>query len=331
MRSCRRRHSSPGHADSDEPGDLWTCDEDANVLRCSKELETQPSTPTPEVENATNSGKRSWGQKLRRLMGFPKSGIRKARGLWCEVDIPPVNWSLTSCPSSGSTKVRVLTYNLFWWNLFDRHHGSDRSAGRLMKRTAEEDGAYDMMAFQEVGGMDRVLADAEMTEAYTALDGGSGITIAYRHDLWTLLKQGTQYVGENSKDQYYGKRRVMWARLQNAEGKVVFFMNHHGPLRVSQSGGCTGSATSLNIMRVVGENAEAQDVVILVGDFNARPWSSRIREMKKRMGHVFSGTSMGGVDHVFSNCADQAKGQILGKGDGRHKSDHDAISATFSI
>merc|ERR1711920_208188 len=107
-------------------------------------------------------------------------------------------------------------------------------------------------------------------------------------------------VGEDSRDQYYGKRSAMWARFRNAEGKTVFVMNHHGPLRVSQGGGCTGSATSLNMMRVIGENAHVSDAIILVGDFNARYSSSRMQELRKRLTLVHSGTSwstvsMGGI------------------------------------
>jgi len=34
MSSCRRRHSSPSFADSDQFGALWTCDETSNAMRC---------------------------------------------------------------------------------------------------------------------------------------------------------------------------------------------------------------------------------------------------------------------------------------------------------
>merc|ERR1719499_1932486 len=94
-------------------------------------------------------------------------------------------------------------------------------------------------------------------------------------------------VGEDSRDQYYGKRSAMWVRLRNAEGKTVFFMNHHGPLRVSEGGGCTGSAAALNILKVIGENARAEDAIILTGDFNAQSFSSRIRELDRRLNRVF--------------------------------------------
>jgi endonuclease/exonuclease/phosphatase family metal-dependent hydrolase len=310
MQACRRRFRAPGQWGSDLPGDRWKCDEAANEMRCDESVKLPvPGSP----------------------MSFPETGVLKAEGLWCQVDIPPPEWSLKRCPSSGDTVVKVLTYNLFWWNLFNIHDGSDRSAGRLMERTSG-DASYDFMGFQECEDVGRVLSDAGMSESYTGIDGGSAVAMAYRHSRWTMLDHKSEFVGEDSRDQYYGKRRAMWARFQSIEeNTTAFFMNHHGPLKVSKGGGCTGSATSLNIMRVIAQNAREDDVIILLGDFNARPQSSRIQEMNRRLYRVYSGTAIGGVDHVYSNCPDHASGHNLGKGDGNHGSDHDALSVTFRV
>jgi len=265
------------------------------------------------------------------VVGYPSTGLKKAANMWCQVDIPPADWNLKSCPASGTTKLKVLSYNLFWWNLFDRHSGSDRSAGRLIARTGGEE-KYDVMGFQECDDRWRVLRDAGLNEAeYEAIDGGRAIAVAYRKTKWTLLDHDSVDVGEDSHEQYYGKRSAMWVRLRNAEGKTVFFMNHHGPLKVSQGGGCTGSATALNIMKVIGENAQSGDVIVLVGDFNAALGSSRIQELERRLTKVHSGYIFGGVDHVFSNCGARGTGQTLEKGDGHYKSDHNALSASFEI
>merc|ERR1712187_482002 len=125
----------------------------------------------------------------------------------------------------------------------------------------------------------------------------------------------------------------MWVRLRHIDesNKTVFFVNHHGPLKVSQGGGCTGSATAMNILKVISENAHTSDVIMLVGDFNAALGSSRVQEMERRLTKVHSGRIYGGVDHIFSNCGDRGKGQTLGNGDGWAGSDHEALSATFRI
>lgn len=268
------------------------------------------------------------------VVGFPHSGQMKASGLWCEVEKPPEDWSLKACPfpnSGQKTRVKVLTYNLFWWNLFNQHQGSHRSAGRLIAETAGSEG-YDLMGFQECDDRYRILGDAKaegLQGDWEALDGGHAVSLMYRKDRFSLLASGSQDVGEDSHKQYYGKRGAVWVRLQHQDGTKVFFVNHHGPLPVSYGGGCTGSATAHNIMRLIAEHAHQGDAIILTGDFNAEPWSSRIQELSKRLHKVFSGSSMGGVDHIFSNCAQDQKGENLGKGRGHHGSDHDALSVTF--
>merc|ERR1719336_94074 len=270
--------------------------------------------------------------ELGRNLGYPSTGVKKAANLWCAVDVPPPQWNLKSCPASGTTSVKVLTYNLFWWNLFNIHHGSGRSAGRLIARTGGPE-KYDIMGFQECDDVWRVLHDAEMHHnEYDAVDGGRAIAVAWRKTKWTKLAHDSVDVGEDSKDQYYGKRSAMWVRLRNnQDGKTVFFVNHHGPLKVSQTGGCTGTATALNIMKLISENAQTTDLIILVGDFNAALGSSRINELERRLDKVHSGRIFGGVDHIFSNCGSRGHGQTLGKGEGHYKSDHEALSATFRI
>jgi len=267
-------------------------------------------------------------------IGWPNAtrtvGI-KATNQWCEVGIPESTWNLKACPSSSrQTTVKVLTYNLFWWNLFGQRGGSGRSAAKLIVSTSGPD-QYDLMAFQECDDRWRVVDDLRkesMSGEYDAINGGRALAVLYRKSRWTLIDHGTEDVGEDSRAQYYGRRSAMWARLRHRmDGIVVFFVNHHGPLPVSWGGGCTGSATALNIMKLIADNAHPGDRIVLVGDFNAEPHASRIGELDARLNRVFTGTSMGGVDHIYSNCAGQAVVDRKNLGSGG--SDHDALSATF--
>lgn len=222
-----------------------------------------------------------------------------------------------------------MNYNLFWWNLFDKHGGKDRSAGKLIAQTSDPE-EYDLMGFQECGDRERVLDDAKqegLQGEFETYDGGRGIAMAWRKSKWTLLAKGAEDVGEDSSAQYYGKRAAQWARLRHVDGKVVFFVNHHGPLPVSSGGGCAGSAAALNILKLISGNAYAGDTIILVGDFNAREDSSRIQELDRRLKRVFSGTSMGGVDHFYTSSCGPVDAMDLGSGG----SDHHALSAVFHI
>jgi len=243
-----------------------------------------------------------------------------------------MDWSpLKTCPTgmSGSTKVKVLTYNLFWWNLFDQRGGNGGSAGRLIAHTAGPE-QYDLMGFQECDDVWRVMGDAwgnGLSGEYGAINGGRALAIAYRKSRYTLLSSGAEDVGEDAPEQWYGKRTAQWARFQHRDGSTVFFVNHHGPLPVSKNGGCAGSATAYNIMKLIAKNAYTGDVIILVGDFNAALGSSRIWTLDNFMHRVYSGTSHGGVDHIFSNCNAKVTAHNLGAGG----SDHDALSAVFTL
>jgi endonuclease/exonuclease/phosphatase family metal-dependent hydrolase len=269
-----------------------------------------------------------------RKIGWPSDGPMKAADLWCSINVPSPSWDLKRCPSDGGLKVKVLSYNLYWWNLFGKHDGGGKSAGKLIART-EGDEMYDFMGFQECDSRGRVMAEAQssgLAGNYETIDGGRAIAMAYLKTRWALLEHGRQDVGEDSKHQYYGKRALVWARFQHLETqKTVFFGSHHGPLPVSASGGCTGSATALNIMKVVAENADVNDAIVITGDFNAAGGSSRVQELEKRLVRAFSGRAIGGIDHVFTNCGEGSSGSILGGGDGHFKSDHDALSVVLRI
>uniref|UniRef100_A0A7S4RNR7 Endonuclease/exonuclease/phosphatase domain-containing protein n=1 Tax=Alexandrium monilatum TaxID=311494 RepID=A0A7S4RNR7_9DINO len=309
MCSCRRRH---GRAEL--PSGL-RCDEVANAI-VRDDPAGAPRAPGPALPPGAVIG---W---------HPRAQIKSA-GLWCQVGLPPAGWNLKACPASGSsTTLKVLTYNLYWWNLFGRRHGAGQSAGRKIAQTSGPE-QYDLMGFQECDHMGRILGDAKdqgLSGDYGLANGGRALAIAWRRSRFTWLAEGKADVGEDDRSQYYGKRSAQWVRLHHRNGQVIFFLNHHGPLPVSWGGGCTGSTTSYNILRVIAENAHVGDVIIVVGDFNAEAHSSRIRALDGYLNRVFSGSALGGVDHILSNCAASSTAN-LGKGG----SDHDALSAVFRI
>jgi len=309
MCSCRRRYGS-----AELPRGM-RCDETANVI-----VQDASPGPAPAAGPAPPPGA---------VIGWSPTSVLKSAGLWCQVAVPPPGWSLKSCPSTGSsTTLKVLTYNLYWWNLFGRRHGNGKSAGRKIASTSGPE-QYDLMGFQECDHIGRIMGDARnqgLSGDYGLINGGRALGIAWRKSRFTWLAEGKKDVGEDHRSQYYGKRSAHWVRLRHNDGQVIFFLNHHGPLPVSKSGGCTGSSTAFNILKVIAENAHVDDVIIVVGDFNAEADSSRIQTLDGYLNRVFSGRSMGGVDHVLSNCAASGTAN-LGKGG----SDHDALSVTFRL
>jgi len=237
---------------------------------------------------------------------------------WCVGEEPEAGFDLRRTCGNG-TDMKVLTYNLFWWNLFTQHGGRGGSAGRLIARN----GQFDVMAFQECEDAWRVLRDGGVSGSYDIVAGPGATAMAFDNSTWELLEKGESWIAEDQWTQYFGKRAVQWVRLQHlTNNKTVFAANHHGPLPVNTGGQCGGPATAYNLLSVIRANAQEDDVKLLLGDFNADDRSSTQRVLKHymhRIAHYW-------VDAIFSSCP-YRRAWRLGTGG----SDHEAIEAHFEI
>jgi len=237
---------------------------------------------------------------------------------WCRGEVPLSGWDLRGT-CNGNTQVKVLSYNLFWWNLFGQRGGNGGSAGRLIRAN----GPFDIMGFQECDDVDRVLRDAGMEHTHLSIRADHGTAIAYKKDTWEVIDSGKQEVAEDNRFQYYGRRGVGWARLRHrANGKIAFFVNHHGPLQINTGGACGGDATAYNMLKVIGLNAQSNDVVIVLGDLNADGNSATQKVLKSHLYQIATDW----VDAIFSSCQ-----SVSWKNLGNGGSDHNAIEANFRI
>lgn len=264
-------------------------------------------------------------------MLWRSSGASVGRG-WCQAEAPAANWSLFDRGCAPGLRVKVLTYNLFWWNLFGVRGGNGGSAGALIAASQAQE-PFDILAFQECQDVYRVLGDAGLRGSYTGLqlsDGDIALGLAYRTSRWTQLSRGAEHVAEDRPEQFYGQRGVQWVRLQESAsvwgpGRVVFFLNHHGPLPVDTGGTCGGAATAYNLLRILGKHAQVGDLLILVGDFNAGGGSQTQATLREHMYRLVSSW----VDAVYSSCAGGAvrSAKLLGTGG----SDHRALEAVLEL
>uniref|UniRef100_A0A7S2DM23 Endonuclease/exonuclease/phosphatase domain-containing protein n=1 Tax=Alexandrium andersonii TaxID=327968 RepID=A0A7S2DM23_9DINO len=162
-----------------------------------------------------------------------------------------------------------------------------------------------------------------MSGSMATFVGGHACCIAYNKDKFKLLSKGKKEVAEDERAQYYGKRGMMWVRLEYKEGgKTILFANHHGPLRVNSGGQCGGKATAWNIVNTLKEEAKGDDAIVIVGDFNADDKSVTQRELMRFMNRLGSNW----VDTVMSNCK-SGTWKTLPKGG----SDHNAVKVELSI
>lgn len=260
-------------------------------------------------------------------MGWQATPQVVGGGSWCRAEVPSEQWMLSSC-WGNQVQVKVLTYNLFWWNLFGRQQSQGRTAGQLIAATSQQ--PYDIMAFQECEDVNRVLRDAGLADRYAALQGMYALGLAYRTSEWQLVGSGAQDVAEDGAQQWFGLRAGQWVRLQHrSTGRLVFFMNHHGPLPLGTGGRCGGDATAFNLLKVVATSARDGDAVLLVGDFNANAGSSTVQQLQRRLHKALSGSALGSIDHLFTSCGPNSVVATSNLGSGG--SDHDALTATFQI
>jgi endonuclease/exonuclease/phosphatase family metal-dependent hydrolase len=230
-------------------------------------------------------------------------------------------------------KVKVLTYNLYWWSLYGQRQGNHGSAAKLIKHTGLQE-PYDVMAFQECMDPTRILLEAGLLDQYMAFKGdGSGtsaICVLFHRANWALLAHGSSYVAEDTQAEYYGRRAAQWLHLRHrVTGHGLFVMNHHGPLPVNSGGRCGGKGIAYNLLQLIARHAQHGEAIVLVGDFNANAASATIRHLQQRLFRTYAGNFLGGIDNVFSNIEASAVVQRANLGKGG--SDHDALSVTLSL
>merc|ERR1719291_932227 len=142
----------------------------------------------------------------------------------------------------------------------------------------------------------QVLHEGGIEEAYGFVPGPHGLAMAYNKAVFRVLEQGYATVAVDEPEQFYGERSVQWMRVRHRHGAAVFFMNHHGPLRVNSGGRDGGPKTAGRIANAILSNVRPGDRVLLVGDFNAQAGAQTIRILDRHLPRRFTGEAMGGID-----------------------------------
>eukprot|EP00441_Pelagodinium_beii_P042939 CAMPEP_0197638552 /NCGR_PEP_ID=MMETSP1338-20131121/13450_1 /TAXON_ID=43686 ORGANISM="Pelagodinium beii, Strain RCC1491" /NCGR_SAMPLE_ID=MMETSP1338 /ASSEMBLY_ACC=CAM_ASM_000754 /LENGTH=540 /DNA_ID=CAMNT_0043211149 /DNA_START=90 /DNA_END=1712 /DNA_ORIENTATION=- len=228
-----------------------------------------------------------------------------------------------------SLRLKVLSYNLFWWKLFGVLKGANGTAGKLVAKEHKVE-AFDIIGFQECMDQSRVLRDAGLLGKFIAFAGPESKCMAFRKAAWRVIKHGHETVAADVYWNNYGARGAQWMRLYHLQAKkYVFFVNFHGPLSVNSGGTCGGVATARNILKIVSKNSQEGDIVLVLGDFNANPASLLVQEMANALLHVSSGPAFGGIDNIFTNLPPTAVQNHYSLGAGG--SDHNATTAIFDV
>jgi hypothetical protein len=284
----------------------------------------------------------------------------------CNVDKPKAGWHLNNfCSPSAevptskishaerflrsssndddSSQLKVLTYNLFWWNLFEKGKGENGAAGKNIAASAKEK-PFDLMGFQECEDVAWPLRDAKeagMADEFTTIINNHATAIAYRTAVFEEISRGGMDVTEDGPSQHYGSRGAYWVRLHHKPtGRKVFFMNHHGPTPINTGGTCGQEGVAYKLLKIIADYAKQGDAMILVGDFNIlwlNPapggfggWQDEHAFLDCHFKHDFANPTiedMWGLDNFYSACVKPVNGTVMDKGG----SDHNALSFIYEI
>jgi hypothetical protein len=294
-----------------------TCCE-AAAPKCCSDCAGKKSFYSPSSGNCYRTKAKDYYEACPEAGSDAPTGECKVGGdKWCAATVPDADFSLKTCPALNM-RIKAITYNLFWWNLFGQRHGNGGSAGTLVKNAADDE-PFDLAGFQECDDPNWIMGDAGMSsEDYDYVRWGSN-TLAFKKTRFDKLDSGSEKFAQDFGMFNY-QRGAQWARLQErATGNKLFVMNHHGPLPVNTGGICGGEATAYNMLNVIEQHSEAGDAILFMGDFNADGGSETVKTLKDYMHLVMNDW----VDNFFSNCGGDSVKEVrnLGKGG----SDHNAL------
>jgi len=213
----------------------------------------------------------------------------------------------------------VVSQNLFWWNLFGNMGGGN------FFPVFRSHGPYDIFLFQECDDVSRI-RDGLGYEGMSIIQGNFALAIMHS-SRFTEIDHGTEVVGEDHRNQYYGERGLLWARLKDSlTGKVIFVATHHGPLPIDSGGRFGGTDVANRIVQAVYMRKGSSDEVIVGGDFNAGVSSETIEQLLEE---GFQLHASDWVDHMITigQSLDNSETDII-HGTG---SDHRGIKTTWSM
>jgi hypothetical protein len=227
--------------------------------------------------------------------------------------------------SGATTSLNIVTQNLFWWNLFNQQGGGN------FFNVFSQYKPFDIMLFQECDDIKRIVDGLGLSPRFQYYKGSHAVNIAWDGSRFQNLGQGFEYVGED-KPGLWGKRGVTWVKLlDRSTSRNVLALSHHGPLPTNTGGIYGGKDVATKLLKVIADQSQPTDVVILGGDFNADAGSETLRTIKAA-GFQLIGSDW--VDHVLIRAAgatdilnNEKKTTIIwGTG-----SDHQGVKVRFEV
>jgi len=219
---------------------------------------------------------------------------------------------------TGGGKVKVVSYNLFWWNAF----GQNPWKGQKVTDNIKNNLRPDVLGMQECDDP-RLIEQRTGYVAASEFAGAQGVAV--KPGVFRIGNRGKQDIQATGK---WGPRYVTWAQLIHSSGRTFWHFNTHWCVHSGNGHHCdantryNGAKQMLQIIQQRTQGAPA----IITGDFNAGMSEPGIEHFKQ---NGFKLVISEWVDAIFVSEG-QWKVHNTGRGDGAH-SDHRPVFAELEF
>jgi len=173
---------------------------------------------------------------------------------------PPV--SLPAPSPGNSPTIRVVSYNLFWWNAFQQNPWKSDEVINNIKNVLQAD----TLGLQECDSAETIKTRTGY-DAASPFEGAQGVVV--KPGLFEVAASGSTDIQATGK---WGPRFVTWAELIHLpSGRTMFHFNTHWCVHNGNGHVCDSSVRKTgaeNMLQVIRDVAGTSPVVI-TGDFNA--------------------------------------------------------------
>jgi len=213
--------------------------------------------------------------------------------------------TLTTAPAApaavgaAGAVVKVVSYNLYWWNAFGQNRWS---AGENVLRNIRDVLRPDAMGSQECEDANVV---QQASGLLTARNGVAGLCIFADSGVFTVTDTGIRDLQAQGK---WGPRYAAWARLTHkTSGRSFWHFNTHWCVHSGNGFTCTSQTRltgSRNMLSLIQEKAGVQggstrDPVVITGDFNAFDGYINEGSLQNFVTNGFSLAKSNWVDFIF--------------------------------
>jgi len=237
----------------------------------------------------------------------------------CDGNTPPLPKPTPPPSSTGPGKIKVVSYNLYWWNAF----GQNPWKGSKITDNIKNNLRPDVLGLQECDSPGKIKSRTGY-KPVSKFSGAQGVMV--KPGLFTVGDSGSRDIGATGK---WGPRFVTWAQLTHtASGRSFWHFNTHWCVHSGNGRTCSAKKRyrgAKNMLEIIREKA-GNDPVVITGDFNAELNEQGPQHFLR---NGFSLAVNKWVDAIFYSTAHWQK-VSSGTGDAAH-SDHRPVIAELEF